>query len=133
MRKRILGDKDNYSKDNEFEGFLRKAKAKYLNLVYPFDRDIVELPDERAKMWQVEAAIELYNIDGNENLKSYSENGLRESYGTAGLSQGLLSELPPAHGKAIVTKVEDVIEEEEIEEEDTEEEEELEPEEGGDA
>ena len=38
----------------------------------------------------------MYNNIGNENVTSYSENGLSESYGKAGISQDLLNELPPA-------------------------------------
>ena len=102
MRQVILGDKSNSSEDETFKVMLKKAKNRYLNLVYPFDRDITELPDDRAREWQTNCAIELYNLDGDENLTSYSENGLSESYGKAGLSEGLLSELPPA--KACVPK-----------------------------
>ena len=96
MRQEILGDKSNASEDETFKRMLKKAKNRYLNLVYPFDREITELPDDRARNWQTDCAIELYNLDGDENLTSYSENGLSESYGKAGLSEGLLSELPPA-------------------------------------
>lgn len=96
MRIEILGDSSNDSKDETFKRMLKKAKNRYLNLVYPFDRTITELPDDRAREWQTNCAIELYKLDGDENLTSYSENGLNETYGKAGLSEGLLSELPPA-------------------------------------
>lgn len=96
MRQEILEDKSNNSKDETFKRMLKRAKNRYLNLVYPFDRDITELPDDRAREWQTSCAIELYYLDGDENLTSYSENGLSESYGKAGLSEGLLSQLPPA-------------------------------------
>lgn len=96
MRQEILKDKSNTNEDDTFKRMLKKAKNRYLNLVYPFDKDITELPDDRAKEWQTSCAIELYILEGEENLTSYSENGLSESYGKAGLSEGLLSELPPA-------------------------------------
>lgn len=96
MRRKILGSSVDSSKDEDFKDCLESAKNRYLNLVYPFDREIVELPDDRARNWQTACAIELYNLDGDENLTSYSENGLSESYGKAGLSEGLLSQLPPA-------------------------------------
>lgn len=96
MRKEILGNSSDTSEDETFKRMLKKAKNRYLNLVYPFDRTITELPDDRARNWQTDCAIELYNLDGNENLTSYSENGLSESYEKAGLSDGLLSQLPPA-------------------------------------
>lgn len=95
MRIEILGDSSNSSEDETFKRMLKKAKNRYLNLVYPFDRTVTELPDDRAQNWQTDCAIELYNLDGDENLSSYSENGLNETYGRAGLSQDLLNELPP--------------------------------------
>lgn len=91
MRQEISGEVDNLTLDK----FLRRAKNKYLSLVFPFNREITELPDDRAREWQTRCAIELYNLDGNENITSYSENGLSESYGKAGISQDLLNELPP--------------------------------------
>lgn len=96
MRIEILDDKLDTSEDETFKRMLKKAKNRYLNLVFPFNREITELPDDRAKEWQTSCAIELYNLDGDENLSSYSENGLSESYARAGLSQDLLNELPPA-------------------------------------
>ena len=96
MRRKILENSSDNSKDEIFKDCLESAKNRYLNLVYPFDRDIAELTDDRARSWQTDCAIELYNLDGDENLTSYSENGLSESYEKAGLSNGLLSQLPPA-------------------------------------
>lgn len=96
MRRKILENSSDTSKDEKFKDCLESAKNRYLNLVYPFDRNITELPDDRARSWQTDCAIELYNLDGDENLTSYSENGLSESYEKAGLSNGLLSQLPPA-------------------------------------
>ena len=96
MRRKILENSSDNSKDEEFKDCLESAKNRYLNLVYPFDRNITDLPDDRARNWQTDCAIELYKLDGDENLTSYSENGLSESYGKAGLSEGLLSQLPPA-------------------------------------
>lgn len=96
MRIEILENSSDTSQDEKFKKMLKKAKNRYLNLVYPYNREITELPDDRAKDWQTDCAIELYKLDGDENLTSYSENGLSESYGKAGLSEGLLSQLPPA-------------------------------------
>ncbi len=96
MRRKILNNSSDASKDEEFKYYLESAKNRYLNLVYPYNREITELPDDRSKNWQTDCAIELYNLDGDENLTSYSENGLSETYGKAGLSEGLLSQLPPA-------------------------------------
>ncbi len=96
MRTEILDDSSDSSKDDKFEILLNRAKYRYLRLVYPFEADIDTLPNERAEDWQVRCAVELYNLDGDENITQYSENGLSETYARAGLSQDLLNELPPA-------------------------------------
>ena len=95
MRIEILDDSSDSSEDEKFKLKLKRAKQMYLRLVYPFDKTITELPDERAQDWQTKCAIELYNLGDDVNLTAYSENGLSESYGRAGLSQDLLNELPP--------------------------------------
>ena len=76
MRLEILENADNDEKDEIFKLKLKRAKQRYLNLVYPFDKKITDLPNDRAREW--------------------SENGVSESYARAGLSQDLLNELPPA-------------------------------------
>lgn len=96
MRLEILEKAEDTSKDDIFKIKLEDAKYEYLRLVYPFNPEIEELPNDRAKNWQTKCAIEMYNIMGDENVTSYSENGLSESYGKAGISQDLLNELPPA-------------------------------------
>lgn len=95
MRLAILENYTDTSKDDIFTDKLEDAKNKYLELVYPFNPEIEDLPNDRAKSWQTRCAIELYNQIGNENVTSYSENGLSESYDKAGISQDLLNELPP--------------------------------------
>ncbi len=95
MRVEILEDINDNSEDEVFKIKLKRAKFRYLSLVYPFDKDMTNLPNERAQEWQIKCAIELYNLKGDENTKSYAENGLSESYARAGLSQDLLNELPP--------------------------------------
>ncbi len=101
MRLEIFEDSSNDSKDEVFKLKLKRAKQRYLRLVYPFNREITELPDDRAKDWQTKCAIELYNLAGDENLTSYSENGLTEKYARAGISQDLLNELPPPQAGVI--------------------------------
>ena len=96
MRIEILGNKEDTSKDDIFKIKLKRAKQRYLRLVYPFDKEITELPNNNAREWQTQCAIELYNMQGDENVISYSENGLSETRAKAGLSQDLLNELPPA-------------------------------------
>lgn len=102
MRIEILEDSSDESKDEVFKIKLKRAKFRYLRLVYPFRyRTMTELPDDCARDWQTKCAIELYNLKGDENLTSYSENGLSETYARAGISQDLLNELPPPEAGVI--------------------------------
>lgn len=97
----ILDLTDAEVSDDVLAIYLKRAKYIYLRLVYPFEREVNELPDDRAKDWQTKCASELYLLKDKGNLSRYSENGLSEGYGKAGLSEDLLSELPPARGKVI--------------------------------
>ena len=102
MRIEILEDSSDTSKDEVFKIKLKRAKFRYLRLAYPYRyRTMTELPDEQAQDWQTKCAIELYNLAGDENLTSYSENGLSETYARAGISQDLLNELPPPEAGVI--------------------------------
>lgn len=96
MRLEILEDATDDSMDNIFKIKLEDAKYEYLRLVYPYNPEIEELPNDRARNWQTKCAIEMYNLMGDENVIQYSENGLSETYSKAGLSKDLLNELPPA-------------------------------------
>lgn len=96
MRLEILEDSSDSSLDEIFELKLEDAKYEYLRLVYPYHPEIDETPEtDRFRNWQTRAAIELYNIMGEEDVASYSENGLQIVKSKAGLSKDLLSELPP--------------------------------------
>lgn len=96
MRLEILGDATDDSQDNIFRIKLQDAKYKYLGLVYPYNPEIEELPNDRAKNWQTDCAIELYNMGEDGAYKQYSENGLQWTKSRDGLSNDLLNDLPPA-------------------------------------
>lgn len=96
MRLEILEDINNNESDDIFKIKLEDAKYIYLGLVYPFNSEIEELPNDRAKNWQTRCAIELYRSIGEEGIIQYSENGLTEIKAKAGLSKDLLNDLPPA-------------------------------------
>ena len=97
MRLEILGDISNTDYDEIFKLKLTDAKYIALDILYPFHKEIIELPD-RYKNWQVRCAIELYHGMGEEGYISYSENGL--SYTRAGdlISTTLINELTPKAG-----------------------------------
>lgn len=104
MRLEILEDSEDNRYDDIFKMKLEDAKYEYLRLVYPYNPEITELPNDRAKNWQTKCAIELYRIMGEEGVIQYSENGLTIIKSKSGLSKDLLNELPPA--KAGVPKYE---------------------------
>ena len=96
MRLEILENIEDKSQDDIFKTKLQDAKYKYLGLVYPYNPEIDELPNDRAKNWQTDCAIELYNLDADGSYKQYSENGLQWTKSKDGISKDLLNELPPA-------------------------------------
>ena len=62
MRLEILRDITDFSKDDIFKSKLEDAKYEYLRLVYPYDSEINELPNDKARNWQTKCAIELYRL-----------------------------------------------------------------------
>jgi len=99
MRISILGSSDDESLDDLFEAKLDDAKSIALETLYPFNKEIDELPNTwRMNMWLVRCAIELYNKKDSANVQSYSENGISVSYLSGLISKGLLDELIPKAG-----------------------------------
>ena len=96
MRIEILGIENakNNEKDEIFKIKLEDAKHVALDRIYPYNKEIDELP-ERLKNWQTRAAIELYNRTGDDGITKYSENGLSYTYASELLSDKLIGELPP--------------------------------------
>lgn len=93
MRLEILNDVKNTSKDDIFKVKLNDAKWIALDVLYPFNKEITELPI-RYQNWQTRCAIELYKLI-DEGYTSYGENGLSWTKASDYLSQGLMNELTP--------------------------------------
>jgi hypothetical protein len=94
MRRVILSNDADKSKDDIFKDRIEDAKLVFLDRVYPYDKDINEIP-ERYNNWVSRCAIELYNLDEDGDYNSYSENALAWTRSEIGLSKKLLAELPP--------------------------------------
>ena len=94
MRREILEDESNTELDDTFKDKLDDAKLVFLDKVYPYDKEINEIPP-RYIGWQTRCAIELYYLQEDGDFTSYSENGLSWSKDGSGLSSKLLDELPP--------------------------------------
>lgn len=95
MRLEILNDINDSSQDDIFVLKLKQAKYIALETLYPFNKEIEELPIRIAVDWQVRCAIELYNKMGEEGYVSYSENGLSYTKSTGLISKELMEELLP--------------------------------------
>jgi len=100
MRLEILNDINDESKDDIFKMKLLDAKVIALNTLFPFHDTKVDIDENNVRLrdWQVRCAIELYNKIGNENISSYSENGLSVTFLEGVISSSLLKELVPKVG-----------------------------------
>ena len=75
---------------------IEMAKDLAKRTIYPFEDDYDEIVLSRKyDYWVVLAAKEMYQNLGNENVRSYSENGLSISYNElqGGISKSLLGQL----------------------------------------
>lgn len=97
LKKRIPYNEDihktqeNY--DSIIETLLEDSKNIGLSLRFPFkDYSILDLP-AKYNNWQIRCCLELYKLAGNENIKSYSENGLSWEMFRNGLSMDLRNEI----------------------------------------
>lgn len=103
LRLEILGSSEDTSKDDILTLKLKQANTIGLRLAYPFLKG-EELPSEMPTQyndWLVMAAVELYRGIGDENIKSYAENGLSYTRGTAALLSDELSTLVIPLGKVM--------------------------------
>lgn len=103
----IHGNVGNYQ--NILTSLLDDSLNIGLSLKYPFDDTKTSLP-ARYNNWQIRCCLELYKLAGNENIKSYKENGLEWTLFRDGLSINLIQEIIPQVGipKVVVKEDEDV-------------------------
>jgi hypothetical protein len=95
--KLLLGITDT-SKDTLLTLLLNIAADKALRVLFPFEENVDELVlPNKYNYWVVQAAQQMYQSLGSEQIQSYSENGLSISYRDiqSGISGGLLNELIP--------------------------------------
>lgn len=88
-----------YLCDDEVNLMYSKALNAYLDLAFPFNTDIIDVPQSnpRAYQWIYDCMVELLERDGASSLVGYSENGLSMSWDSTQISSGLI--------KRIVAKV----------------------------
>ena len=101
LKKRIPFDFDVHKTNETYTNMLTTLLDDSLNIglsiKYPFDDNKKTLP-ARYNNWQIRCCLELYKLAGNENIKSYKENGLEWTMFRDGLSTSLVEEIVPSVG-----------------------------------
>lgn len=84
-----------YLKDCEYDGIYNRALGAYLDLAFPYDTNLVEVPKSRprAYQWIYDCMVEIIERDGASSLTGYSENGLSMSWDSSQISSGLRSRI----------------------------------------
>lgn len=102
LKKRILYDEDIFNNKDFYNKVLMQLldDSKYiaLSIRFPFqDYSNMELP-LKYHNWQLRCCVELYNVIGKENIKSYAENGINWVRDNSNLSRDLYEEIVPMVG-----------------------------------
>ena len=102
LKERIVYDIDIFSDEHIYEKVLNRLleDSKYiaLSIRFPFkDYSNIELPT-KYNNWQLRCCVELYNLIGRENIKSYVENGIQWVKDGSNLSRDLYEEIMPMVG-----------------------------------
>lgn len=92
----IFGSEETYNK--VLENLLEDSKYIALSIRFPFqDYSNLTLPT-KYNNWQLRCCVELYNVLGKENIKSYSENGISWTRDGSNISTDLYEEIMPMVG-----------------------------------
>jgi hypothetical protein len=82
--------------DEDYDWVYNQAYFTYLDYVFPYQYDIIDIPDTRPRAiwWVKQCAKEILDRNGV-TARSYSENGLSYTWSTDMVSEALLRRLPP--------------------------------------
>lgn len=102
LTKRIAYNENLYGDESTYQNFLERLleDSKYiaLSMRYPYqDFYDMDLP-RKYYNWQLRCCMELKELIGSANVKSYSENGLSWTRDSAYLSEQLATEIEPMVG-----------------------------------
>lgn len=80
-----------YLDRSEAEIMYQKALGAYLDLAFPFQQNVVDVPSDRprAYQWIYDCMVEILERDGASTLTGYSENGLSMTWDSSQISDGL--------------------------------------------
>ena len=98
--------KYSYLTEGQVEDLYHVSLNLYLSLSFPFDRNIMEIPEEYARDVSIVRAImqETLERDGLSSVTAYSENGMSFTFDNAHISRTLLSTITPK-AKAVTKSV----------------------------
>lgn len=84
-----------YLQEEEYKVIYGRALVAYLDLAFPYDTNLVEVPKSRprAYQWIYDCMVEIIERDGASSLTGYSENGLSMSWDSSQISSGLRSRI----------------------------------------
>lgn len=92
----IFEDIEEYKK--VLNNLLEDSKFIALSIRFPYrDYSNMELPKQYYN-WQIRCSVEIYQLLGKENIKSYSENGIGWTRDGGNLSNDLYNEIEPMVG-----------------------------------
>ena len=92
--KTIVGDE--YT-DEMLSVYLEIAKEKILNIAYPYDKEIDNVP-RKYNLLQIEIATYLIHKRGAEGQTMHNENSIQRLYDNADLPKSLVSQITPHVG-----------------------------------
>ena len=89
-----------YLSTDEVERLYQFALGAYLTLSFPFDKSIMELPDNRVRdVFWIEACMqEQLERSGCTSMTAYIENGLSATFDASQISNGLRKLITPKVG-----------------------------------
>ena len=94
LLKAMVGGSDT---DDVLLAYLDIAGSKIIHRAYPYDTEIVEVPNRYAFL-QCEIAAYLLNKRGAEGQTAHSENGISRTYESADVPESLLNAITPMVG-----------------------------------
>lgn len=102
LKQRITYDENLFGDETTYEEYLNRlledSKFMALSLRFPYqDYSNMELP-KKYYNWQLRSCVELKELIGSMNIRSYSENGLSWTRDTGNLSTSLVNEIEPLVG-----------------------------------
>lgn len=105
LSKRITYDENLYGDETTYQEYLNRlledSKFMALSLRFPYqDYSNMELP-KKYYNWQLRCCVELKELIGSANIRSYSENGLSWTRDTGNLSTSLVNEIEPMVGYVV--------------------------------